>query len=75
MFTTQQKAQLIKEYELERERERREQIREYYKDDLWAFTRDGFKSFTGNELKHHYTVQYVCEYLEALVKGEIEVLI
>lgn len=47
-------------------------IQEYYKDNFYAFAKDVFKSYRGDNFKPHYTVQLLCEHIEYNIKGEYE---
>lgn len=48
---------------------------EYYKDNFYAFVSDWFLTWRNTDFKLHYTVQYLCEYLQATVQGDFERLL
>ena len=47
-------------------------LREYYKDNFYAFVQDVFKHYRGVPFKPHYTVQLLCEHIEYNIKGYFE---
>ncbi|NBP03522.1 MAG: hypothetical protein EBU90_26205, partial [Proteobacteria bacterium] len=47
-------------------------LREYYKDNFYAFVRDVFQYYRGVPFKPHYTVQLLCEHIEYNIKGNYE---
>jgi len=47
----------------------------HYQDNFYDFVKDWFQEWRGVPFKPHYTTQYVCEYIELAIKGELERLI